>query len=282
MKFKGYDDQVLLDQLKDRFSVSYKIAAHEEDALLMAKNMTVEQTVEFPAAHIECDAIQSDIIGRIEDFRAVDGGYRAVISYSDQAGTEEFAQFFNMVFGNSSLLPGITVENIAISKEQEAWFKGPKYGVEGLRERLEVYDRPIAFTALKPMGLPTESFADEAYRCALGGVDMIKDDHGLADQTFSNYKERVKAVCDVVKKAYEETGKLTAYVPNVSGAFSEIMDRIKYAEDCGAGGIMLAPGIVGYDTLQYAAHHTDLPVIAHPAMAGCLLDKGSGGFDCGC
>ena len=60
------------------------------------------------------------------------------------------------------------------------------------------------------------------------------------------------------------------------------MDRIHFAEDCGADGIMLAPGLVGYDTLQYAAMHTTLPVMVHPAMAGCFLDKGAGGFECGC
>ena len=30
MKFKGYSDQVLLSQLKGRFSVSYRIAADEQ------------------------------------------------------------------------------------------------------------------------------------------------------------------------------------------------------------------------------------------------------------
>ena len=283
MKFKGFDDQVLKEQLKDRFTVTYRIAAAEQDALEMARNITVEQTVEFPAAHIECNGIRSDIIGRIEEFApAEEGGYRVWISYSDQSGTEEFTQFFNVVFGNSSLLPGITVENLALSREQETWFPGPKFGTEGLRTLLNVYDRPIAFTALKPMGLPTESFAEEAYRCALGGVDMIKDDHGLANQTFSPFKERVQAVCNAIRQAYEETGKKTAYVPNLSGSFSEIIDRVQFAEDCGAGGIMLAPGLVGYDTLQYIAQHTTLPVIAHPAMAGCFLDKGAGGFECGC
>ena len=110
MKFKGYSDETLLAQLKGRFSVSYRIAADEQTALEMAKSICVEQTVEFPAAHIECDAIHSDIIGRLEQFEACEGGYRALISYSDQSATEEFAQFFNVVFGNSSLLPGITVE----------------------------------------------------------------------------------------------------------------------------------------------------------------------------
>ena len=282
MKFKGYSDETLLAQLKGRFSVSYRIAADEQTALEMAKSICVEQTVEFPAAHIECDAIHSDIIGRLEQIEACEGGYRALISYSDQSATEEFAQFFNVVFGNSSLLPGITVERINLSEELLEWFPGPKFGVAGLRERLGAYDRPLAFTALKPMGLPTVALADEAYHCAKGGVDLIKDDHGLMNQTFSDYKDRVKAVCEAVRQGNEESGHHTAYVPNLSGRCDALMDRIRYAEDCGAGGIMLAPGLVGYDTMQYAARNTVLPVVAHPAMAGCLLDKGSGGFDCGC
>lgn len=282
MIFKGYTDEALVSLLGDRFTVTYRFAGEEKTALEMAKNLCVEQTVEFPAAHIECDAIHEHIIGRIESFTACEGGWRAVVSYSDQSGTEEFTQFFNVVFGNSSLLPGITVERIALSKEQLGWFRGPKFGIPGLRERLGVHGRGLTFTALKPMGLPTEALADEAYRCALGGVDMIKDDHGLMDQPFSNFEERVRAVCEAVRRGNEESGHNTCYVPNLSGRFEKIMDRVRFAEDCGAGGVMLAPGLVSYDAMRYVSAHTALPVIAHPAMAGCLLDKGAGGFDCGC
>lgn len=282
MKFKGYSDEILLGQLKGRFQVVYRIRGEEKEALETAKNICVEQTVEFPAAHIECDAIQKQIIGRIEEFSPCRDGYTAVISYSDQCATEEFSQFLNVVFGNSSLLPGITVMEIRLSAEQMEWFTGPKYGVEGMRKRLGVPERPLSFTALKPMGLPTEALAEEAYLCALGGVDLVKDDHGLMNQTFSDYKDRVRTVCEAIRRGNEENGSHTAYIPNLSGRTVSIMDRIRFAEECGAGGIMLSPGLVGYDMMQYAAAHTALPVIAHPAMAGCLLDKGSGGFDCGC
>jgi ribulose-bisphosphate carboxylase large chain len=30
-----------------------------------------------------------------------------------------------------------------------------------------------------------------AHACALGGIDIIKDDHGLSDQPFCRYEERV-------------------------------------------------------------------------------------------
>ena len=44
------------------------------------------------------------------------------------------------------------------------------------------------------------------YHCAKGGVDLIKDDHGLMNQTFSDYKDRVKAVCEAVRQGNEESG----------------------------------------------------------------------------
>ncbi|MBE5846613.1 MAG: ribulose 1,5-bisphosphate carboxylase large subunit [Lachnospiraceae bacterium] len=281
MKFKGYTDEKLISQLTDRFTVDYRIRAGEKEALEIAKNICVEQTVEFPAAHIEADAIHKHIIGTIEEMKPCDDGHIATISYSNQSATEEFSQFFNVIFGNSSLLPGIVVEDIHLNKEIFSWFPGPKFGIEGIRKMLNVYGRPLAFTALKPMGVPTEGFAEEAYRCALGGIDIIKDDHGLMNQSFSSYKERVRAVCEAVKRGNEESGTKTIYAPNLSGNTFSIMDRVKFAEECGAGAIMLAPGLTGYDTMEYIARHTSLPVVAHPALAGCLLDKGGGGFECG-
>ena len=124
MIFKGYSDENLVRQLNGRFAVLYRIAAEEKNALEMAKNICVEQTVEFPAAHIECDAIQEHIIGRLEEFSPCAGGYLARISYSNQCATEEFSQFFNVVFGNSSLIPGITVLHIELSEELLGCFPG--------------------------------------------------------------------------------------------------------------------------------------------------------------
>ncbi len=283
MKFKGYTEEGLYAVLGDgsRFQVDYRIREEEGPALQAAKNLCVEQTVEFPADHIECRGIQEEVIGRLEAFVPCEGGYLATVSYGTPCATEEFAQFFNVVFGNSSLLPGITVMDIRLPRTMQQWFPGPKYGVDGVRRILGVEDRPLTFTALKPMGLSTEALAEEAYQCALGGVDLIKDDHGLMDQPFSDFKSRVKAVCQAVRRGNREGGGHTMYIPNLSGSVFKLMDRIRYAEDCGAEGIMLAPGLIGFDTMQYAAAHTKLAVAAHPAMAGCFLDKGAGGFDCG-
>ena len=37
-----------------------------------------------------------------------------------------------------------------------------------------------------------------AYDFAKGGIDLIKDDHGLANQNYAPYEERVRACCAAV------------------------------------------------------------------------------------
>lgn len=284
MKFKYYNDGDLRRQLTgDGFTVIYRVRGTEKEALEVAKNMCVEQTVEFPAAHIECPAIQDGILGDIDYTEDLgDGWQRVDIVYAAQTAGEDFPQLLNVIFGNSSILPDITVERVCLSESMKKTFPGPKFGVQGLRERLGVYGRPFTFTALKPMGLPPEALAEEAYRCALGGIDLIKDDHGLMDQPFAPFRERVEQAAAAVRRANEETGGHTAYIPNVSGSFRHIDERLQLAADCGCGGVMVAPGLVGFDLIGYAAEKTGLPVVCHPAFLGGNLDRGQGGIACPC
>ena len=60
----------------------------------------------------------------------------------------------------------------------------------GWRDILDVHERAILCTAIKPMGLSPEELAEMTYKFALGGIDIIKDDHGLSNQSFSPYEER--------------------------------------------------------------------------------------------
>ena len=284
MKFKYYDDAALDRQLNyDGLTVVCRIRGTEKEAREIAGNMCVEQTVEFPAAHIECPAIHSKIIGSMEQFVDLgDGWYRVYFAYTAGTVGEDLPQLLNVVFGNSSLLPGIVLEWVGLSDAMKQTFPGPKFGVQGMRERLGVYDRPFTFTALKPMGLPPEALAEEAYQCALGGIDLIKDDHGLMDQPFAPYRARVEQAAAAVRRANEETGGHTAYIPNVSGSFRHMDDRLRLAADCGCGGVMVAPGLAGFDLIGYAAEKTGLPVVCHPAFLGGMLDRGRGGVDCAC
>ena len=43
------------------------------------------------------------------------------------------------------------------------------------------------------MGLSTDALAELCGTFARAGIDVIKDDHGLADQAWSRFEERVPA-----------------------------------------------------------------------------------------
>jgi ribulose-bisphosphate carboxylase large chain len=169
----------------ERFSVIYRLSSDEKESREKARDITLEQTVEFPDELVPSGKIRNEILGRIESFNKIEEGlFDSEISYSVETAGNELPQLLNLIFGNSSIKPGIRVENIIFSKGILDLFKGPRFGVEGLRALLKIEKRPLLCTALKPMGLSPSDLADMTYKFAAGGIDIIKDDHGLADQSF--------------------------------------------------------------------------------------------------
>lgn len=264
----------------ERFTVTYLIAGSEREALAKAKDICVEQTVEFPPQLIPAGFIQDDIVGHIESFEARTQGYAVQISYAIETTANELTQLLNVVFGNISIKPGIKVEYLDLPPALLNTYKGPRFGKEGLRNLLGVYNRPLLFTALKPMGLTAEQLADLAYKFALGGIDIIKDDHGLTNQLFAPFAKRVRLCTAAVEKANRETGNHSIYVANITAPYGEVSERARIAKETGAGGIMLAPALVGFDCMRQLADDDDiaLPLFSHPAFIGSYVTYTDNGF----
>lgn len=261
-----------------RFKVNYKLYADEAKALEMAKDICLEQTVEFPGDLVPEGTIKNSIVGQIDEFKKLEDSYLATISYAVESAGNEFTQLLNVVFGNISIKSCIKVESLGLPAEILNNFKGPRFGRDGLRKLLNVPKRPILFTALKPMGLSPEELADLAYKFALGGIDVIKDDHGLANQDFCQYEKRVKLCAEAVKKANQESGYNCIYVPNITAPYDEVLKRAKLAKEFGAGGLLIAPGLIGLDTMKRIADDDEiaLPIFSHPAFLGSYVLGNSG------
>jgi len=260
----------------ERFTVAYRLSGSEADALAAAKDICIEQTVEFPEELISDLFIRENIFGRIESFTEIKTGlYRADISFAVETTAFEFTQFLNVIFGNISLKPGIIIENIILPGSYMKNFKGPRFGISGLREKLNVFDRPLIASAIKPMGMTSAKFAELAVLFTKGGVNIIKDDHGLSSQPFSMYRERVRACSDAVNSVH---GGKTLYFPNITAPFSEVIDRAYYAKEQGAGGVLISPAITGFDCMKHLADDENfgLPVMSHPAFIGSYLSGRSG------
>lgn len=257
----------------ERFVITYVLTGGEQEALAKAKDICVEQTVEFPSHLIPAGMIQDHIVGRIETFESWGQTYKTQISYANETAANELTQLLNVIYGNISIKPGIRVDHIELSSSLLEKYKGPRFGREGLRTLLNVQHRPLLFTALKPMGLSSAELGELAYKFALGGIDVIKDDHGLTDQCFAPFEDRIAYCTAAVEKANRETGNQSIYVANITTSADKINLRARQAKEAGVGGIMVAPALSGFDSMRQLAEddRIGLPVFSHPAFIGSYV-----------
>ncbi len=264
----------------ERFRVIYLLHSGLIEAKERAANICVEQTIEFPEDLVDQGDIRKKVIGRVESCSAVDDEHtRVEISYGWELAAQEFPQFLNVVYGNISIQPGIKVLDIQLPPSAETALQGPLYGVEGLREIHHASARPLIATALKPLGLDAKSLAKMAYDLALGGMDIIKDDHGLSNQPFAPFKERVQYCAEAVQAANAKTGQHCAYYPNISGRMDRFIENAAFAREKGAGGYLVAPGLMGWDIVHWLrSEGLDLPVMLHPTFNGTYVLDAHIGF----
>ncbi len=260
----------------ERFAAVYRITGDESQARQRAREITVEQTIEFPAELVAPGAIHDHVLGRIESFQpagAPGRGWEATISYALEVAGGELTQLINVVFGNVSLVPGIRLERLELSPSLHERFRGPRFGRRGLRRMFDAPRRPLLATAIKPMGLSTPELAGFAHRFALGGIDVVKDDHGLTDQSFGRYRERLLRCVEQVELANRKTGGRSIFMPNVTADGGEVFERAHLAREAGAGGLLVAPGLVGFDTVRALAEDDAiaLPILSHPSYQGTYV-----------
>ena len=267
-----------------RFTVSYFVRAVDEaEARARALDIALEQTVEIPRNAVPKGYVEDEILGRLETLEkdpAGRPGFLAGISYSEDDVGGDFLQFLNIVFGNSSIKPGLKVDDIGLSPGIRDLCRGPRHGIAGLRARAGIADGPLLMSAIKPVGLTTAALACLARDFALGGMHYVKDDHGLVDQKTSPFTERLRACVEAVGEANARSGGRATFVPNVTGPATVIIERAKKAQEAGAGAVMIAPALAGYDVVRTLAADPDftLPIVSHPAFSGANVVSPDCGF----
>lgn len=158
-------------------------------------------------------------------------------------------------------------------KELVQHFKGPKFGVEGIREITGVKDRPLILHIIKPkMGMTPEDTAKQAYETALEGVDIIKDDEMCTEPFNSSFEDRLEAVTKALELVKKKTGKRALYLISVTDEVDRIGEKARKAVKGGASGFLLAYS-AGLSALRILAEdpEVNVPILLHPAHMMALL-----------
>lgn len=257
--------------------VTYLVRASSAEIASRADALMLEQTVELPRSVITDSRVIERVLGSVERIEpAGDGEFRVVISQPLAITASDPAQLLNVLFGNSSLQPDVVLADIDLPDEAFDWLPGPRAGIEGLRALAGVPHRSLLATALKPMGLDPGQLASLCLTFARAGIDIVKDDHGLADQSFAPFEKRVEVCLRAVEQAARETGRRTVYVPNLIGSPERVARQLEFARGAGARAVMISPMLVGLGLLHELASAADgVPIVAHPALGGVLRARES-------
>lgn len=145
----------------------------------------------------------------------------------------------------------VRLEDVTWPIKIKKWFPGPSQGIQGVRNILKIFDRPITATVPKPkVGLVLDEYLRTAEEIWRGGIDLVKDDENLTSQNFIRFSERVKRMFRLRDKIEKETGEKKGYLVNISGPYQTMAKRAKEVIDNGGEFVMIDVLTVGFSAVQ--------------------------------
>jgi ribulose-bisphosphate carboxylase large chain len=145
-----------------------------------------------------------------------------------------FPSIMSSIGGNiygMKAVDGLRFEDVKIPEKMLKSFKGPQFGIDGIRKYLNVYNRPLIGTIVKPkVGLNSEEHAKAAYNAWKGGCDIVKDDENLTSQSFNHFQKRFLATIKSCKQAEKETGERKIYFINCTAETEEMWKESIFVE----------------------------------------------------
>ncbi|TET59817.1 MAG: type III ribulose-bisphosphate carboxylase [Promethearchaeota archaeon] len=186
-------------------------------------------------------------------------------------------QILSAIAGNiygMKVLKSLRLLDISFPKDIVNTYKGPKYGIEGIRKLTKVKDRPLLGTIVKPkVGLNEVEHAKICGDAWIGGLDIVKDDENLTSMTFNKFEKRVMETLKTRDKMENETGERKFYMPNITAPLSIMKKRADYVIENGGEYVMVDILTVGFSALQEIRDYLDdknIVIHAHRAMHAAL------------
>jgi ribulose-bisphosphate carboxylase large chain len=162
------------------------------------------------------------------------------------------------------------LKKLEFPTDVESQFLGPKYGITGVREFTNRYDRPLSGAIVKPKtGISPQTLSEMVKELLDGGVDFIKEDEILANPVFCRLEDRVELISNIVNTC----GRNVIYAFCINGDHHTILDRARFVAANGGNGVHINfwVGLGVYNSIR----KLDLPLFIHFQKSGdkILTDK---------
>ena len=275
---------------------TYFIGCHrDEDIVVKMNSIGIEQTtgswVDVPAETDEVRAKYASKVLGIYEVPAYENrtdlvnkvgpeGYRwfiVRIGYPVPNVDDNIPLIMGSLAGNIMSMPYLKLVDIDFPKSFVKKFQGPKFGLEGIRKILGVYDRPFLNNMIKPCtGYTPEVGAKLFYEAAAGGVDVVKDDELIGgNRDFNKLADRVKLNMEMEKKAYEVKHEHTLYACNITDEVSRLKENAMTVINNGGNCIMVDVHGVGFSAVRMLAEDPDItvPILGHSCFAGAYTSS---------
>jgi S-methyl-5-thioribulose 1-phosphate isomerase len=248
---------------------TYRVSVAADRIEDRAQAIAIEQSIEAPLAAVGDQRVLDEVVARVASITpAGPEAFDVKVHLAVETTGCEPGQLMNMLFGNTSMHDDVALIDAEFPTSFAAAFGGPRFGVAGIRNVTGVHGRPLTCAALKPQGLAPPQLAAIAHTLARAGIDVIKDDHGLANQDVAPFNARVSEVQRAIDAANRETGGRCVYAPSLNGHLGQMRDQVEHSRRLGVRMFLIAPMISGVATLAALARECGAPLLAHPAMTG--------------
>jgi ribulose-bisphosphate carboxylase large chain len=173
------------------------------------------------------------------------------------------------IFGMKALR-NLRLIDISLSGKYIKSYKGPAFGVRGIRSILKVEKRPITGAVPKPkIGFSAKEHAKIAYETWMGGFDLVKDDENLTSTSFNRFEERVEHMAKLREKAEANTGERKDALLNITGETKEMIRKVKFLNEHGFRLAMIdvvTCGTSAVQTMRDECGDLGIAIHAHRAM----------------
>jgi len=186
-------------------------------------------------------------------------------------------QILSAIAGNiygMKALKNLRLLDISFPKEIIKVYRGPKFGIEGIRKLTKIEKRPLLGTIVKPkVGLNEIEHAKVCGQAWKGGLDIVKDDENLTSMVFNKFDKRIEETLKIRDKIESEIGEKKIYMPNITAPLSEMKRRADWVIENGGEYAMVDILTIGFSALQEICDYLydkNIVIHAHRAMHAAI------------